>query len=177
MELEIKDVKYLRKQLGLTQVELAQKSNVSQSMIAKIESGDIDPAFSKAQLIFKTLETLKSGHEKKAGDIMEKKIITIPLTTAVHTAIKTMRTHSISQIPVTVHDRVIGIVTESGLIDALTKKSEYVDKIMEDVPPSVSEKTSISVVINLLKFYSIVLVIEKGKVKGIITKADVLKIY
>ena len=35
----------IRKQLGLTQIQLANLAGVSQSLIAKLESGRIDPSY------------------------------------------------------------------------------------------------------------------------------------
>lgn len=52
-----------RKLLGLTQKQLAKIAGVSQSFIAKIESGKIDPSYSKAKAIFDTLE--KNGGSGK----------------------------------------------------------------------------------------------------------------
>jgi predicted transcriptional regulator len=46
---------------------------------------------------------------------------------------------------------------------------------MEDAFPTVKPETPVSVVSALLEHNTAVLVSEKGKVKGIITKADILK--
>ncbi|MHA1431033.1 MAG: helix-turn-helix domain-containing protein, partial [Candidatus Freyarchaeota archaeon] len=45
------DIKRLRKKVGLTQTELAEKAGVSQSLIARIESGSVDPRLSTLQRI------------------------------------------------------------------------------------------------------------------------------
>jgi predicted transcriptional regulator len=42
--------------LGLTQGQLAKIAGVSQSFIAKIESGKIDPSYSKVKTIFDVLD-------------------------------------------------------------------------------------------------------------------------
>ena len=52
MDHDIKEIKILRKKLEITQNELAKKSGVSQSLIAKIESSNIDPAYSSIKKIF-----------------------------------------------------------------------------------------------------------------------------
>src|SRR5215467_13361990 len=48
-----------RKRLGLSQSELARRSGVSQSFIAKMEAGLIDPAFSKMRAISSVLEAIE----------------------------------------------------------------------------------------------------------------------
>ena len=53
--LELNDIARLRKQLGLTQPELAQLSGVSQSLIAKLEAGKIEPSYTKVKSIIDTL--------------------------------------------------------------------------------------------------------------------------
>ena len=63
-------IKELRKRLGMTQHRLARLSGVSQSLIAKIESGRVDPAYSKAKSIISALQREQFSSEKKAKDIM-----------------------------------------------------------------------------------------------------------
>ena len=49
-----------------------------------------------------------------------------------------------------------------------------VEEIMEDSPPIISIKTGMKTILELLKDNQIVLVTEKGDVKGIISKSDLL---
>ena len=46
-----KQLKKIRVQLGITQSELAKAAGVSQSLIAKLESGLVDPSFSTMKAI------------------------------------------------------------------------------------------------------------------------------
>ena len=52
MPYELAEIKKIRKSLGLTQTDLAKRADVSQSLIAKIESEKIDPTFTKTKKIF-----------------------------------------------------------------------------------------------------------------------------
>ena len=70
MEYDIKDIKRIRLQIGLTQSKLADKSGVSQSLIAKVESGLIDPGYSSVKKIFDTLDSLQSENTSTAKDLM-----------------------------------------------------------------------------------------------------------
>jgi predicted transcriptional regulator len=51
-----------------------------------------------------------------------------------------------------------------------------VEEIMEEAPPQIDENAPLPLVSSLLHFYPAVLVTKKGKVVGIITKADLFKV-
>ncbi len=87
-----------------------------------------------------------------------------------------MRKFEISQMPVLNGEIGIGIVSESSLLDALMNhpKAKTVLEVMEDAPPIISKDASAKVVSSLLKHFPVVLVASKGRLKGVITKADVL---
>jgi predicted transcriptional regulator len=186
MEYDIKDIKRIRTQLGLTQSELSKKADVSQSLIAKVESGLIDPGYSSVKRIFDTLEALRSVGEPTAKDIMQKQVITVNIDDAIKVAVDKMRKNAISQLPVLDSGQIVGLVTESDLLELISSISSgkhvsnisKVSEIMKDTPPIVSETAKAKVVVQLLKFYNIVVVSDKGRFKGVITKADVLnKMY
>ncbi|MDP3765342.1 MAG: CBS domain-containing protein [Nanoarchaeota archaeon] len=179
MTYELEEVKKIRKKLGLTQTGLANRAGVSQSLIAKIESGRIDPTYTKAKKIFAALNELEKKEEIKAEQLMTSKIISISSNTTIKEAIANMKKYQISQLPVIDNNKLIGLVSESTILDALLKsKVTEVKEIMQEAPPIVSKTTSIQVVSNLLKYYPVVVVSEEGKLVGLITKSDLLgKLY
>ena len=178
---EIKEVKDLRKKFGLTQTQLAKQAGVSQSLIAKIEAGKIDPTYSNAKKLFDTLLRINNEHELKAKDIMNQKIIFINSRERLKDVIKKMKKHEISQLPVIDEQRVVGLITESSIIehlvgDELPNPTEQpVEKIMDQSPPIITPNTSLSIVSTLLKHFPLLLVAEKGIHKGLITKADLIR--
>ena len=175
MQYKLNEIKKIRKNLGLTQTELAKMANVSQSIIAKIESGKIDPTFTKTKKIFETLDDLENKEEIKADELMNKKIVSLTSNDNIKDSVRKMKKFGISQMPVIDGHKIIGLVSESTLLDALiSKKGKRIDEIMEETPPIVSKKASIKVVSNLLRHYPAVLVSESGKLIGLITKADLL---
>jgi predicted transcriptional regulator len=178
MAFELKDLKEIRRKLGITQTELARKSGVSQSLIAKIESGRLDPTYTKANKIIEALESETSVKEQKAEDIMNKKVISVSPETDIKEATKLMKKYEISQLPVIEKDNLVGMVSETTILDALiSQKKEYkVAEIMSDAPPVISPKTNVSVISNLLKFCPMLIVSEKGKIIGLITKSDLIRI-
>ncbi len=175
---DLSEIKDVRKRLGISQVELAKLAHVSQSLIAKIESGRIDPAYSKAQQIFEALHSLTGARELKAYQIMNKKIISLSPSDSIDEAIKKMKKFNISQIPVIEHERTVGLISETILLEVISSSKNSaleVRSVMKDPPPTISKNASVRVAVDLLKFYPIVIVVSsEGKIIGIISKADVI---
>lgn len=172
-----------RKLLDLSQKELAKISGVSQSMIAKIESGRISPSYLKTKAIFDTLESLERRNEMKAKDVSHSKVVGVQVHDAVAKGIRVMREAGFSQLPVFNGSQVVGSLTEKIILDRLFSapkpdevSRQTVEKIMEEAFPTVSEETPLSMVSALLQYAPAVLVSRRGHVQGIITKADLLKV-
>ncbi|MDD5086244.1 MAG: CBS domain-containing protein [Candidatus Nanoarchaeia archaeon] len=182
MVYDLDEIKIIRKSFGLTQSGLAKKADVSQSLIAKIESKKIDPTYTKVKKIFDVLYDLSNKNELKAKDIMTKKIICVTLDDKTTKAIELMRKHEISQDPVIMKNNVIGLISENNVLESISEKGPdkiknlSVKEIMHECPPVVSEKASSSVISGLLKYYPIVIVVDEGKPIGVITKSDMLRI-
>ena len=108
---------------------------------------------------------------------MTKKVVSVSPESKIPNIIKYMRKYEISQVPIVDKDNLIGYVSESDVLDACTtgKKTVTAKDIMHDTPPTITKNASMAVISGLLKFYPLVVVIEKGKILGIITKADILR--
>ena len=61
---ELEEIKKKRKLFGMTQADLAAECGVSQSLIAKLESGKIVPAYGKAKKIRLTDWILEKSEKK-----------------------------------------------------------------------------------------------------------------
>ena len=171
------EIKTLRKKYNLNQKELAEKANVSQSLIAKIEAGKVEPTFSKAQQIFQALEQLREHEEIKAKEIMNKNVSFAKNTDPIKKIITIMKIKAISQVPIMKNNNVCGLITEGTILKATLKNNITTLKaedIMEDAPPIVPSKTGIKTLSEILKNHPIILVAEKGDIKGIISKSDLL---
>ncbi len=175
--LSLSEIKQIRKNLGLTQKQLAEKSNVSQSFIAKIESGGIDPTYTNAQRIFAALSHLTKNEEKKAADIMNRHIVSLKPEHKAGEAVFVMKRYNISQVPVISKNRVLGIVSEATILNYIDRNINFLflKDIMEDAPPIIPKEASMSVISDMLKHFPILLVQDSGKLKGVITKADLFK--
>ncbi len=178
----MEDLKWIasqRRKLGLTQHRLASLSGVSQSLIAKIESGRVDAAYSKVRAIIGALSASSATQEKTARQIMHAPVHTIPQEETLHAVAKTMRRLSISQLPVTDGKGLVGSISEEAILshfssDPRKTASLRVSDAMGEAFPTALASTPISAVASLLRHHPAVLVMEKGKASGIITKADLL---
>ena len=183
MEIELEEIQYLRKKLGLTQKQLSEHSGVSQSLIAKVESGKIEPAYSKCKKIFHALEQIKTAKEYTAKELMKKDLVAAEENDDLGKIVKLMKKHDISQIPVVRNNMPIGLISESNIIDKIMeikdphKTADLKAKdVMAECPPVISPETKQANVIGLLKYFPVVLVAEKGHILGLITKADILEL-
>ncbi len=174
--MELQNIKKTRMALGLTQHQFAKNAGVSQSLIAKIESGRVDPTYSKVKKIEEALQLLSSKKEVNLEEIMTSRIIVAKPSDKATEVIKIMNHKNISQVPVVDGDNVIGLVSETSALENSEKLNKLEAKeIMEEAPPIVSINASLSVVSSLLKHYPLVLVKQKGVLVGVITKSDLLR--
>jgi predicted transcriptional regulator len=182
----IEELRKMRKSLGISQKELARTSGVSQSYIARLEKGEINPAYDKVRKIFEYLNN--SGNRAKDIDIkaeliMTKDVDTCEMNDSIISALNKMRENGYSQLPVVTSDkRIIGTITESNINDMLIKgtsieslKHLIIKKVMGSVLPQLDKNSPISMIYPLLKYSNAVLIVDGTELKGIITKADVLK--
>jgi predicted transcriptional regulator len=172
-----------RRKLGLTQSQLAELAGVSQSYIAKLEAGNIEPSYVKVKALFEALDRLEQEKQVSAGQIMNRSVVGIQRVTSISDAIDLMRRNGFSQLPVMDGERSVGSISEGTLLDHMfsVKKNEsqakLVSEIMDEPFPQVGEDAPFSLLTNLVKFYPAVLVQKKGGIVGIITKADLLGIF
>ncbi|MDH5769986.1 MAG: CBS domain-containing protein [Candidatus Bathyarchaeota archaeon] len=180
---EISEIKKRRKNLDLTQKRLADLTGVSQSLIAKIESGKLNPSYSIAKSIFETLESLERRTEITAKNILSPKVIYVDKDEPLSRAMELMEENGYSQLPVFDGNQSIGSVSERTILDLITKGEKLsrilkqpVKIVMEEAFPRISENTSLIAISALLRYNQAVLVTKKDRCVGIITKTDLFKV-
>ena len=171
------DIKRIRKSLDITQTELAAASGVSQSTIAKIERGRMSASYETVVRLFETLDSI--GKEERrdltAADVASDKVVTVQSTDRVHQASDLMRATGYSQLPVLKGDVPVGSISERG-ISMEQLGQTVISKVMDESYPVVADSTPISSVTSLMGSAGAVLVSRKGKIVGMITNADMLKL-
>lgn len=177
------EIRALRTKLGLTQSKLAELSGITQAYVAKIESGSADPRVSTLERMSNVLEEIASKESFTAKQVMAKPIISVKPEDEIKTAIELMVSHDISQIPVLENNRQVGSVAEDTIIrkisageDIFELVEQNVSSIMEDPFPSVGRGADMDSLFPILEHSPAVLVLDKGKPIGIVTKADILQL-
>jgi predicted transcriptional regulator len=179
----IQDIGKKRRQLGLKQAELAKMAGVSQSLIAKLESGKIDSSYTKVKTIFDVLDRIEAKSKIQGGKVFNNEVVSIQKDEPLSKVVKLMKDHGYSQIPVFDGKQSVGSISEKTILRQILAGKDIAQisllptgEIMEEAFPQVSEDAPTTSISSLLQTYSAVLVTKKGKVTGIITKADLLRL-
>jgi len=174
--MSIESLQNLRREVGMTQYELAIAVGVSQAYIARLERGSLDP---KLSIVNKIIETLTRKRSKPCSDIMTREPHTVDARDPASLAVKAMRKRKISQLPVVRGTQIVGIITERDIIRNLQHDmSELsVQAVMSpEGVPMVGGTTPVNVIIPLFQEYQAILVQNQGRIQGIITRSDLLKL-
>jgi predicted transcriptional regulator len=176
MQITADMLRRLRQEAGKTQAELADTLDVSQSYIARLERGTLDP---KLSIVNKIVELLTQESPRVCSDVMTVNPVTIDARDVASSAVRIMRRRSFSQLPVMRGTQILGIVTERDIIRNMQHdmKKMSVQAIMSpESVPFVDLGTPIDIVAPLLQTYQAVLVHSQGRLQGIITRSDLLKL-
>jgi len=167
-------IKKMRLEMGMSQVELARLADVSQAHVAKIESGKVDPRLSTVN---KILLILSQGEKKKkcCGELMSR-VIAVRPDTSVKKVIALMKASGFSQVPVIENGRQLGGISEETLLHNMDKKLDKLQArdIVDKPFPIVDISEATDMLPPLLEAHPAVLVAERGRITGIVTKSDLL---
>ncbi len=176
-----RQLKKVRLQAHLTQAGLAKAAGVSQSIVAKVEAGTVDPTYSTLASISRALSESMSKTGKKAADVMSSPVIGVSGEATLSECIAKMKKESISQMPVFSGQKLVGTVTESQvmalMLGAKDVKGFLGQRDGEHVLPAfaaVGRETPVEALYSLFRYLPAVLVVSGDRVEGIITKIDLL---
>jgi predicted transcriptional regulator len=167
-------LKTVRKEKNVTQKELAEMAEISQAHIAKIENGKVDPRLSTVNRLLYVLQSLEK--QETSRDVMKKSIISASPGTPVIDIIHMIKESGVSQVPIFDGESNIGSVRETTLINNIGSNLTLKEAkdIMDKPFPVIDADDPVESVKSLLDFHPAVLVSDKGKMAGIITKTDLL---
>lgn len=177
------EFRFLRKKAGLTQKGLAEKAGLSQSLIARIEKGDIDTKLSTAQ---RMLDVIKRSEPKKGKsldirDYMVSPVIYCKSADPIKRVVSMMGENGISQVPVMENGKAVGSVTDTQLVQVLSRKGarsarRKISDAMAAPFPELDISSPIDRAIELLTKNPAILITNGPHIAGILTKADVLQL-
>jgi len=94
----------------------------------------------------------------------------------VSTSARLMRKKNVSHLIVMRNEHIVGMITEEDLLRFHgDPHTSLVDDVMSDPPPTVSKNTSADTVREMLLEFPAVLVMDRDKAVGILTKTDLIK--
>ncbi|MCY4729354.1 CBS domain-containing protein [Natronomonas gomsonensis] len=168
------DLRERRTSLELTQSELADRADVSQPLIARIEGGDVDPRLSTLRRIVGALDEAESA-VMHADDIMHEGVISVAPDDSVREAIDLMVKEGYSQLPVVRDGRPQGIISNSDIrqLDDENAGELPVADVMREAITTVEPDATLDEVNAHLNHQDAVMVVRDGQLEGIITEADV----
>jgi predicted transcriptional regulator len=168
-----KDLRERRTSLDLTQSELADRADVSQPLIARIEGGDVDPRLSTLRRIVEALNEAE-GDVVRAETLMNEDVISVAPDDAVSEAVDKMQEAGYSQLPVISSGVPVGSISDSDVVHAGEDVGQHpVREVMSESFPTVSQDATLDEISSLLDHYKAVMVTDDGETVGIITQADV----
>ena len=179
----LSDIKRLRKKLNISQKILGEKLKLSQSIISRIESGAVDPPYSKLKRIYEYLENerkIREKSKKHAENIMTQDLYSIKLNSTIRDAVELMNKYEISQLPIIENNLNLGSITSKKIQKSITDNPQIINMdvslIRELAFPEIDKNWNVKDISDLLLQYSAVLVRENNNYIGIITDSDLLRI-
>lgn len=170
-----------RLRMGLKQADVARMAGISQSMVARIEAGSVDP---RVSTLARIVEVLRAAEHSAitAADVMNAPVLSVAPDDPVGRAVDIMGQNGISQLPVLENGVPVGCISESAIMNAMEEGGlhqthrKLVRDYLEPGFPTVPPTAPIDTVVHLLHHSHAVVVIEKGKVQGVITKHDLISL-
>ncbi|MCP1661953.1 MAG: CBS domain-containing protein [Methanocalculus sp. MSAO_Arc1] len=175
------EIRSARRRLGMTQADLARRSGISQSMVARIERGSVDPRVSTLQRIVLVL-TAAELPVVTAGSVMHSPVECVSPDDTILAAVEKMDRMAFSQIPVLQDGVPVGCISEGAILSALGEQRHQkgyhptVRDYMEASFPTVPPEIEIETVVGILEQHHAVLVMKGGRVEGVITKHDLISL-
>lgn len=169
------DLRERRHELDLTQSALANRADVSQPLIARIEGGDVDPRLSTLRRIVTALEDAGQSI-RRAEDIMHSPVVAVAPDDNVRESIECMSSEGYSQAPVVRDGYPVGIISTSDIRhidDGVSPSDLPVAEVMRESITTVAPDATHTEIVTHLDHHDAVIVINSGEMVGIITDADI----
>jgi predicted transcriptional regulator len=174
------EIRKRRLALGLSLGELARAVGRSDATLSRIERGQIRPSYELVQQLLAYLEAKEgvAAPHLVLREIMNRTVVTVESSSTLRLAAQRMESGGFSQLPVLDGGRVVGSVSETAVLRALAGPSPHgvrVREILEPAYPQVDEGFPAEMLPGLFARYPAVLAVRRGEIRGIATKADLIR--
>lgn len=174
------EIRKRRIALGIPLGELARAVGRSDATLSRIERGQIRPSYELVQRVLAYLEAQEGLAAPKltVGDLMNRSLVTVESSATLTTAAQRMEGGAFSQLPVVEDGRLVGALSESALLRALAQPNARrvrVRDVQETAYPLVDGAFPADLLPGVLGRYPAVLVADCGTLRGIVTKADLIR--
>ncbi len=174
------EIRRRRTALGISLGELAHAVGRSDATLSRIERGQIRPSYDLVQRILNYLEAQEglTAPRLTVAELMSRTLTSVESGATLATAAQRMESGAFSQLPVLDDGRVVGALSETALLRALAQPNAHrlrVRDVLEVAYPVVDEGFPADLLPPLLGRYPAVLVAHRGEVRGIVTKADLIR--
>jgi len=150
-------------------------------MIARIESGTVDP---RTSTLRKVVEVLAEAERSKvtAAQVMCVPVYSVLASDTISRAVNIMEERGISQVPVLENGVPVGCISETAIVTAMETgklprgEIPLVREYMESGFPTIPPDADLSTVVHILQNNHAVLVVDRGDIKGVITKHDLISL-
>lgn len=175
-------VRHIRKQrrlLELTQGELAAASGTSQSFIAKLERGRLNPGYETVRRIVEALDSMRLAEEATAADLMQTDAVWAEPDETLGLVLTRMKENGFSQMPILDDGVPVGSLSEASILRRIDRgadldamKRQPVRLVMGASFPTVARETRRHSLVELLREHEAVLVMDGARLVGVVTKSD-----
>jgi predicted transcriptional regulator len=179
LEAVTRQIRRQRILLGLTQTELAKAAGTSQSLVAKLERGRLSPSYEVVRRLVEALDARAATEEPDARSLMQSRPIWVEPAERLGKALERMKSHGFSQLPVVDLGSPVGSLSERAVLGRIEAGAELealkrqpVKSVMGPSFPTVDPRTRRRTLVEILRDNDAVLVMDAGKVLGVITKSD-----
>lgn len=182
---DLVEIKKMRASLGISQRRLASSVGISQSMLTKIENRRVRPSYELVTRIFETLESFQGPAIGVLRDIQVSPVVFVNSGDPLLSATVLMHARGFKQLPVKEKEAIVGSITERTVSKQILRVNNNpaevlkrpVSELMEEPFPIVSERSQLAAIIPLLQHTQAVLTTRRGRVCGIVTNADLIKVF
>lgn len=180
---DVADLGRRRRTLGVSQAALARAAGVSQSFVAKIERGRVEPSYRSVRALVAALDALAADRPTETvGRLATRAVVRIGPADRVTEAAHLLRRHALSQLPVTEGELVVGSLTDRMVVDCLADPARVgrlarltVGEVMGEPFPQLDRSAPVAVAATLLGHVPAILITDRGRPAGILTHSDLFK--